>query len=145
MKRSSFAILSIVTLFLLLVVSPVSAHPLQQDQAPQPMTPEMLAAVVGTAISLIALLVPGVNTWFAGQPKETQQAIMAGLTLLSGVAIYILACTPALGFPFVACPTGGIWQLFATIIAAIVPNQSIYRAIPAPDAVKQAKAKRLVP
>ena len=142
MKRSFFAILSLVALFLLLVVSPVSAHPLQQDQAPQPMTPEMLAAVVGTAISLIALLVPGVNTWFAGQPKETQQAIMAGLTVLSAVAIYLLACTPSLGFPFVACPTGGVWQLLATIIAANVPNQSVYRAIPAPAAVQRVKANR---
>lgn len=145
MKRILIVTTVLLAALLIGATIPAAARGLAQEPTqPQPMTPEMLAAVVGTVISLIALLVPGVNTWFGGQPKETQQAIMAGLTVLAGVVIYLLACTPAIGFTFVSCPTGGIWQLLAIILAAIVPNQSVYRAIPTPAAVKKAKANRLI-
>ena len=134
------------TVFMLLMfvaAVPVVARPLHQTPIqPQPLTPELLAAIVGTAISLFVLLVPKLNVWFVGLAKETQQSIMALVTTGAAIVIYLLACTPSLGFPYVACPEGGIWSLLSVIIAALVPNQTIYRVIPAPQAVTIAKAEK---
>jgi hypothetical protein len=71
-----------------------------------------------------------------------KQSIMAIATGVIAVAVYILACTPSLGFPYVACPTGGIWDLLAAIILSWTANQGVDRILPKPADVRAAKAAK---
>lgn len=106
------------------------------------MTPELLAVVLAGLISLLATYIPGFNSWFAGLATEVKQAIMGVATILIAVAIYVLACTPSLGFPYVACPTGGVWELISIIFLALAANQGVYMLSPEPKRVTVAKAAR---
>lgn len=103
-------------------------------------TPEVLGAVLGTVFSLAFLLIPKLNVWFAQQEKETKQSIMAIATIVIGLVVYAVACLPALGFTLVACPVGGFQTALLVIVATVIANQSVYRIIPEPKAVKQMKA-----
>jgi len=103
------------------------------------LTPALLAAVLAALLSLAGTYIPGLNTWLAGLATEVKQALMGGLTILIGVAIYVLACTPSIGFPYVACPVGGIWELLGIIIAALTANQVVFMVSPQPKSVKNAK------
>jgi hypothetical protein len=103
------------------------------------LSPVLLASVIAVAMSLGFTYIPGLNAKFAELTKDVKQAIMGGLTILIAIAVYVLACTPTLGFTFVECPTGGIWELVAIIIAALVANQGVFAASPQPTAVKEAK------
>ena len=75
---------------------------------PQPLslTPERLAAIVGAALSLFASYAPKFRTWWAALEADAKMSWMAAANVGFGILIYILACVPALGFPFVACPAG---------------------------------------
>jgi len=103
------------------------------------LTPELLAVVLAGLISLLATYVPGFNSWFAGLAAELKKAIMGLATIFIAVAIYVLACTPSLGFPYVACPAGGLWQLVSVIFLALAANQGVFMASPQPKRVKAAK------
>jgi drug/metabolite transporter superfamily protein YnfA len=106
------------------------------------LSPTLIAAVLAGLLSLAATLVPGFRTWFAQFTAEKKQAIMAIASILIAVAVYFLACTPELAFPFVMCPTGGVWELLAIVFAAVVSNQGIDRATPEPEDVKAIKANQ---
>jgi hypothetical protein len=104
----------------------------------QDLTPALLATVLAGLLSILTTIIPGFNTWFAGLTNEVKQSIMAVATAVIAIAIYILACTPSLGFPYVACPTGGIWALLSTIVLAWMGNQGTDRILPKPQSVKDA-------
>ena len=106
----------------------------------QQVSPSLIAAVLAGGLSLAATLIPGFRTWFAQFAAEKKQAMMAIASILIAVAVYVLACTPSLGFPYVACPTGGVWELVATIFLAVTANQGVDRATPEPADVKAIKA-----
>ena len=108
----------------------------------QPLTPATLAALLAGAISLLATLVPGFRVWFAGLASETKQSIMAIATIAIAVVVYFMACSPQLGFTLVACPTGGVWELFSVIVLAITANQGIDRIVPKPEDVKTVLAEK---
>lgn len=141
MKRLAVLVLTVLVVALLLV-SPVMAAPLGQEDAPLALTPELLAAAVGVLVSLLASYVPGFRDKWATLSKETMQLTMAGSMVVIGVAIYLLACLPGTGFTFVACPTGGWWELFKIIGVALISNQTIYRVSPQTERVKETKALR---
>lgn len=103
----------------------------------QDLTPQLLAGIVGLALSLVFAYIPKLNTWYAAKSEDTKKSIMGVLLIVFGVAIYALACVPSLGFPFVACPTGGIWSLLTIILSALVANQGTYLIAPKAPAVKE--------
>lgn len=107
---------------------------------PVELTPALLAAVLAALLSLAGTYIPGLNTWLAGLATEVKQAIMGGLTILIGVVVYVLACTPSIGFPYVLCPQGGVWELVGVIIAALTANQVTFMVSPQPNSVKESKA-----
>jgi hypothetical protein len=103
------------------------------------LTPVLIAMVVGAIISLLASYVPKFRTWWAALESDVKQAVMAVAMILTGVVVYVFACTPALGFPYVTCPTGGVWQLVAIIIGALTGNQNVDRVSPDTKDVKAVK------
>lgn len=104
------------------------------------LTPVLIATVIGAIVSLAASYLPGFRTWWAVLAAETKQAVMAVAMIVVGVVVYAAACTPGLGFPFVACPTGGVWSLLAIILSALMGNQSADRVSPDTQDVKAVKA-----
>jgi hypothetical protein len=108
----------------------------------QSLTPTTLTVILAGLISLLATLIPGFRTWFAGLASEVKQSLMAVATIVIAVAVYGLACTPSLGFTFVACPTGGIWELIGVIVVALTANQGVDRIVPKPEDVKAVLAAK---
>jgi hypothetical protein len=106
----------------------------------QTLSPEAVAAVLAGLLSLAFTLIPGLNAKFAALEPDVKRAIMAGLSALIAVVIYVLSCTPDLlpNFPF-SCPVGGVWQLITIIFLAVTVNQGVFAATPQPRAVKDAK------
>jgi hypothetical protein len=109
---------------------------------PIELTPALLASVLAAILSLAGTYIPGLNTWLAGLATEVKQAIMGGLTILIGVVVYVLACTPSIGFPYVVCPVGGIWELVGIILSALTANQVVFMVSPKPNRVRAAKAAK---
>ena len=122
-------------------VSPVAAAPLTQS-APIELTPAIIAGVCGALISLLASYVPKFRVWWAALESEIKQMTMAIAMIAISVLLYVLACTPSLGFPYVACPAGGLWSLAAIVIAALTANQVVDRVSPDVRDVKAVKAIR---
>jgi hypothetical protein len=106
------------------------------------LTPALIAMVVGAIVSLAASYVPGFRTRWAALKDDTKQTAMAGAMVIVGVVVYVAACTPAIGLPFVACPAGGVWSLFAIILSALMGNQSTDRVSPDMPDVKAVKAAK---
>lgn len=104
------------------------------------LTLDAIAMVVGAAISLAASYLPGFRAKWAALDDDRKRSAMAVATIATGVVLYVLACVPALAFPFMACPAGGVWSLIGTIIAALVANQATDRVSPDTADVKIIKA-----
>jgi hypothetical protein len=102
----------------------------------QDLAPQLLAGIVGAALSLGFSYIPKFNAWYAGLAEDVKKSVMAVALIVSGVVLYVLACVPSLGFPFVSCPTGGIWSLLTIILSALVANQGVFRITPKAPAVK---------
>jgi len=135
--------LSIVTGLLVVVgVGVAAAKPLTQVGVPAELTPGLLALVLSGGLSILATIVPGFRVWFAAKTEEAKQSMMAIATAAIAIVLYILACTPSLGFMYVACPAGGVWGLLGVIMLAWTTNQGVDRIIPKPSDVKAAKAAR---
>lgn len=109
---------------------------------PVDLTPALLAGLLAALLSLAGTYIPGLNTWLAGLSTEVKQAIFGGLTILIGVVLYVLACTPSIGFPYVTCPAGGWWELVAIIAGALLGNLAAYKYSPQPKKVRDIKAAR---
>lgn len=122
-------------------VSPALAAPLVQT-APVELTPVIIAGVCGAIVSLLASYAPKFRVWWAALEAEIKQAIMAIAMIAVSVLLYVLACTPSLGFPYVACPTGGLWSLASIILAALSANQVTDRVSPDTKDVKALKAAK---
>ena len=103
------------------------------------LTPMLIGSVLGAILSLVASYVPKFRTWWAALEPDIKMATMLIANIVASVAIYGLACTPALGFTFVACPTGGFWALVAIIFSTLVVNQNVDRVSPDTQDVKAVK------
>ncbi len=106
----------------------------------QDFTPQLLAGIVGMILSLLFAYVPKLNTWYAALETDVKKSIMALAMIVAGVLVYILACVPALGFPFVACPAGGVWSLLTIVVSALIANQATVSIAPKAPAVKAINA-----
>ena len=140
MKRRTLVVFAVIVVCSF-IVSPALAAPLIQD-APIELTPAIIASVVGMIVSLAASYIPKFRVWWGALEADVKQAVSAAAMILVGVGIYVLACTPSLGFPYVACPTGGLWSLLGIILAALTANQVIDRVSPDMKDVKAAKAAK---
>ena len=133
-----FAVIVIVFAFVVPTVA-ASAIFAQFPDLP-PISPELLAALYATILSLLLSYVPGLNTKWAALPEDVKKTIMAlGLIAIS-VGVFVASCAPALGLVFVECSTGGALKLLSILVAALVANQSAHRLAPETKAVKAVKA-----
>jgi hypothetical protein len=102
------------------------------------LTPELLASVAGTIISLGFSYIPGLSTKFAALSAVVKSAIMAGLMVVVSVVIFVAGCN-GLIVTGLECTTGGGWKLVSVILAAIIANQAAYQLSPQTRAVEAAK------
>lgn len=102
-------------------------------------TPEVIAALAGSLLSILFSYVPGLSTWYAAKSDEWKKLIMAGLLLAIAVAVYAMQCSSILATN-ITCDKQGIIQLVYMFVLAIAANQGTYRLTPQTDAVKDAKA-----
>jgi len=101
-------------------------------------TPELIAGVVGAAISWIFAWFPGLRTWFAALKSEIKSAIMLGLLAIASVVVYLLVYYGVLqaGEPIT------IWRLLSVFFFASTINQTMYSLTPqAKDVIKIKEAK----
>lgn len=108
------------------------------------MSPEGLALIAGSVLSLLFSYFPGLNVKFAGLSGEIKRLIMLGLLAVVAGAIYGLNCA---GFgneigTIVACNRDGALALAKVFILALIANQSTYSASPETNSVAAAKAER---
>jgi hypothetical protein len=101
-------------------------------------SPELLAGVVGAAISWLFKWFPGLRTWYAALKSEVKSGIMLGLLALTTVVIYLLVLN---GVLMVSEPLTW-WRVLTVLFAATVLNQTTYTAIPPAKDAKAAKEKR---
>jgi len=101
-------------------------------------TPELIAGVVGAAISWIFGWFPGLRTWFAALKSEIKSAIMLGLLAIASVVVYLLVYYGVLqaGEPIT------IWRLLSVFFFASTINQVTYSLTPqAKDVIEIKSAK----
>lgn len=139
-KNILFIVFFNVAVLMVLATGTALASKTAQGTSPAQLSPALLTTVLAGLISILATIIPKFRVWFAGLDAETKQSGMAIATAVVAVAIYVAACTPSFGFPYVACPTGGVWELVSTIFLAWTTNQGVDRILPKPADVKAAKA-----
>lgn len=108
------------------------------------MSPEGLALISGSVLSLLFSYFPGLNAKFAGLSSEVKRLIMLALLAVVAGAVYGLNCG---GFGadigvIIACDRTGAISLVQAFILALIANQSIYAVSPESKSVAEAKAFR---
>ena len=71
------------------------------------LTPEALAAIFGTVLSLLLTYVPGLNGRYAALPEDVKKAFMGVGLLVVSFGVFGLACAPVLGIVQVECSASG--------------------------------------
>ncbi|OGO37542.1 MAG: hypothetical protein A2W35_08940 [Chloroflexi bacterium RBG_16_57_11] len=111
-----------------------------------PLTPELLSAIAGILLSLLASYLPGFSAWFDRLTGIHKRLVMLGLLLLSAAGIVGLSCAgvgQAFGLP-AACDQNAAILVIQAFLLALVTNQSTYVITPDNTPAKsQAKAKTL--
>jgi hypothetical protein len=102
------------------------------------LTPEMIAAFAGVAISVIFNYVPKLSTNYASLAKEIKQAIMLGLMVAVASIVYGLGCAGILSSGL-SCDQGGFVRLVWLLVLAIMGNVGTFTISPQTQAVKDAK------
>lgn len=102
-------------------------------------TPELIAAIVGAALSWLFGWFPGLRTWYAALKTEIKSAIMLALLAVTSVSIYLLVFY---GILQTSEPLTW-WRLLSVFFAASVVNQTIYSITPEASDVKYKKELRM--
>lgn len=102
-------------------------------------TPELIAAIVGAALSWLFGWFPGLRTWYAALKTEIKSAIMLALLAVTSVSIYLLVFY---GILQTSEPLTW-WRLLSVFFAASVVNQTIYNITPESSDVKMKKELRM--
>jgi hypothetical protein len=96
------------------------------ETSPTPsLTPELLSAIAGIALSLLASYCPGFSAWFEQLEAVHKRLVMLGLLAAASAAIVGLACAGLAGLP-AACDQGGLILALRAFILALAANQSAY-------------------
>ena len=98
-----------------------------------PLTPELLSAIAGILLSLLASYLPGFSAWFDRLEAIHKRLVMLGLLAASSLAIAGLSCAGlgetwglrSLGLPLACDRNGGILVVQAFLLA-LIANQSAY-------------------
>lgn len=101
-------------------------------------TPELIAGIVGAALSWLFSWFPGLRTWYAALKSEIKSAIMLGLLALSSVTVYLLVYYGVLA----TSESLTIWRLLTVFFVASTMNQVTYSLIPPSQDAQIAKIKR---
>lgn len=83
-----------------------------------------IAAISGVILSVLADWIPGFSPWYASQGYQKKRLVMAGLVLLTAVAIFLLACYSPL--VYAECSERGAWELVELVTAVLIGNQSAH-------------------
>lgn len=102
-------------------------------------TPELIAAIVGAALSWLFGWFPGLRTWYAALKTEIKSAIMLALLAVTSVSIYLLVFY---GILQTSEPLTW-WLLLSVFFSASVVNQTIYSITPEASDVKETKKLRM--
>ena len=101
-------------------------------------TPELVAGIVGAALSWLFSWFPGLRTWYAALKPEAKSGIMLGMLLAASVAIYLLAY-----YGVIEVTEPITWfKLLSVFFAASMMNQTTYLLTPQPKDVKVAEQAR---
>jgi len=105
-----------------------------------PIDSGMIGSVVGTLVSLVMLLFPKLNVWYASKTADSKKAFMLWVGIGVTVAAGLVSCFNL--YAVTTCNTDGFISLLAAFVGYAVGNQSVYRIIPEPQTVKAAKLAR---
>jgi hypothetical protein len=93
-----------------------------------PLTPQLLTAVAGVLLSLLASYLPGFSSWFDRLEAIHKRLVMLGLLAACSLAITGLSCAGlggAFGLP-PACDRGSGLLMAQAFLLALIANQSAY-------------------
>lgn len=90
--------------------------------------PELLAVLVGAALSLAFNYIPGLRDKYDQLDPILKADLMAGLTILSAIVVFGLSCGGFLTVVGLTCDKAGITQAVWTVILALMANQTTYSA-----------------
>jgi hypothetical protein len=93
-----------------------------------PLTPELLSAIAGVLLSLLASYLPGFSAWFERLEAIHKRLVMLGLLAASALAIVGLSCA-GLGATFgrvLGCDQGSLILAVQAFLLALIANQSAY-------------------
>jgi len=93
-----------------------------------------LAMVAGVLLSLLFEYVPGFAGWYGQQDEVKKRLVMLGLLVAAAVGIYALPCMGP--FDWVACTSGGAWDVVVMLVLAVTANQSAHRLTKKPAVIK---------
>jgi hypothetical protein len=92
------------------------------------MSPELLALIAGTFLSLVFSYVPKLNKAFAQLEGDYKRLIMLGALLLSALGVFGLSC--ANWYDLVSCDVAGVKELIEIFILSAIANQGAYMLTP---------------
>lgn len=92
------------------------------------MTSDLLAALAGILLSLIASYVPGFSPWFKKLDSTQKRAFMAAALLGISLAAFGLSCAQVIDA--VECSRDGALVIVHAFVAALVANQSAFMLSP---------------
>lgn len=102
-------------------------------------TAAVIAALVGTIMTLFFAYFPRVRVWYASMPVENQSLFKLGLMVVTSIAFFVASLFPALGiFPAPLTPL----ELGSVVVALIVTNAPVASYLPATRDVREAIRKR---
>lgn len=101
-------------------------------------SPELLAGIVGAAISWLFGWFPGLRTWFAALKSEVKSGIMLGLLVVASAVVYVLVLKGVLLVSEPLTP----WRFLSVLFVASTMNQVTYSLVPIAKDVQTAKALR---
>jgi hypothetical protein len=92
-----------------------------------PLTPELLSAIAGILLSLLASYLPGFSAWFDRLEAIHKRLVMLGLLAASALAIAGLSCAGlwSPGLPPACDRSSGLLAMQAFLLA-LIANQSAY-------------------
>lgn len=108
------------------------------------MNAELMAAIAGLALSAGFTYIPGLNVKYGSLSSEHKSLIMLGLLAAVAGGVYGLSCAGwASGWGIeVTCNQTGLQELIAGFFVAAFANQTAYKLLPEPEALRSAKEAR---
>lgn len=99
---------------------------------------ELIAGVAGVIVTLLFKYFPGLNTWFAKKTENVKQLWMLIIMVIVSAGVFGGGCIDLFKIN-IACSLDGGWQLVGILITGIVANQGVFKILPTPKKVRDAK------